>query len=93
MAGERAPIDFSEFSDSALKYGVAPARTFGASLHLLQVVTAPLRPQPQLPNECDGRDARFRSPCTAAFRIGLPTFDITTQFDGFNPPSNGRIEG
>ena len=36
------PIDFSEFSDASLKYGVALATTFGASIHLLHVVTAPL---------------------------------------------------
>jgi len=34
--------DFSEFSDAALKYGLNLAKTFGASLHLLHVVTAPL---------------------------------------------------
>jgi nucleotide-binding universal stress UspA family protein len=36
------PTDFSEFSDAALKYGVALARTFGSSIHLLHVVTAPM---------------------------------------------------
>jgi nucleotide-binding universal stress UspA family protein len=36
------PSDFSEFSDAALKYGVALARSFGASLDLLHVVTASL---------------------------------------------------
>ena len=36
------PTDFSEFSEAALKYGVALSKTFGASLHLLHVVTAPL---------------------------------------------------
>jgi nucleotide-binding universal stress UspA family protein len=35
------PTDFTEFSDAALKYGVALARSFGASIHLLHVVTAP----------------------------------------------------
>jgi len=36
------PTDFSEFSDAALKYGVALARSFGASIDLLHVVTASL---------------------------------------------------
>jgi nucleotide-binding universal stress UspA family protein len=36
------PTDFSKFSDAALKYGVALARSFGASIDLLHVVTASL---------------------------------------------------
>jgi nucleotide-binding universal stress UspA family protein len=36
------PIDFSETSEAALKYGVELAGTFGASLHLLHVVNQPL---------------------------------------------------
>jgi nucleotide-binding universal stress UspA family protein len=36
------PTDFSEFSDAALKYGVALARTFGSSIHLLHVLSAPM---------------------------------------------------
>ena len=36
------PIDFSETSEAALKYGVELAGTFGATLHLLHVVTEPV---------------------------------------------------
>jgi len=36
------PTDFSETSEAALKYGVALAGTFGATLHVLHVVDEPL---------------------------------------------------
>jgi len=35
------PTDFSECSDAAVKYGYALAEAFGATLHLLNVVTDP----------------------------------------------------
>jgi nucleotide-binding universal stress UspA family protein len=35
------PTDFSETANAALKYGVELARTFGATLHVLHVITAP----------------------------------------------------
>ncbi len=35
------PVDFSETSDAALRYGKALAQAFGASLHLLHVVQEP----------------------------------------------------
>src|SRR5215471_13684438 len=35
------PSDFSECSDAAVRYGLALARKFGASLHLLHVVQDP----------------------------------------------------
>jgi nucleotide-binding universal stress UspA family protein len=35
------PVDFSETSDVALRYGKALAKAFGASLHLLHVVQEP----------------------------------------------------
>lgn len=35
------PIDFSETSDAALRYGVALARAFSARLHLLHVPEHP----------------------------------------------------
>lgn len=35
------PTDFSEYSDKALRYGVAFADQFGAALHLLHVVGHP----------------------------------------------------
>ena len=35
------PVDFSETSDVALRYGKALAQAFGASLHLLHVVQEP----------------------------------------------------
>lgn len=35
------PVDFSETSDAALRYGKSLAQAFGASLHLLHVVQEP----------------------------------------------------
>src|SRR3990167_6721263 len=35
------PVDFSETSDAALRYGKALAQAFSASLHLLHVVQEP----------------------------------------------------
>ncbi len=44
------PVDFSECSDAAVKYGFALANAFGATLHLLNVVQDPYT----LPYAADG---------------------------------------
>jgi nucleotide-binding universal stress UspA family protein len=68
------PVDFSEFSRHALRYGCALAEKFGAELHLLHVVEPYYPPVPEAGFMLGERDEYLSALKAAAERelTGLP---------------------
>lgn len=89
------PIDFSEYSDHALRYAMKMANWYGARLHVLHVMP-PLPPSTMSPLSEAGRQLTERNLAAVVERWREPHTDVTTEIiESAAPPARilERAEG
>lgn len=85
------PIDFSEYSDHALKYAMKMASWYGASLHVLHVMP-PVPPATVSPLAEAGRQLTARNLVAAVARWQEPDVPVTTDLLESADPSARILE-
>ena len=85
------PIDFSEYSDHALRYAVKMAHWYRARLHVLHVMP-PLPPTATSPLAEAGRQLTARNLASAVARWQEPDVEITSELIESADPSTRILE-